>query len=370
MRVLRFVPWLAAHGPEPGELGAYLGQSQAELAGGCQAILEGNVLVEAVAGKRAAAEHVREDARQYPQPIPGVGHDRVVDQVGRATVLDLLDQVPEEQGRHAGVTVVEEAVAMAEPHVEHWREGGFDVRGVREVELERLRLEESVEATLELGADLGEAGIPLGERGDVVAVLPCVQGLLAQERVGFRRHGGIGDAGYRLARRRDQVGLERWPDETQDVAGEPEQRIGPIPLERRVVVEPERHVADLRMGHRLLVGSRKSIRCDHPPRSTCPGRAPVCRPLSNRPAPFTSMPTYPSASTTYRSVPPGKSRTRRACPARSRLRSMSRMSAQALSRRKPRPSSAWIVAGIPVKRQIAFSKLSGSGTQSVRRRVE
>jgi hypothetical protein len=49
-----------------------------------------------------------------------------------------------------------------------------------------------VEPSFDLRADLGQAGVLLGERGDVVAVRPCVQSLLAQERVGVRRDGGIG----------------------------------------------------------------------------------------------------------------------------------------------------------------------------------
>jgi hypothetical protein len=102
------------------------------------------VLVEAAAGDGVAAEDVGEDAREHPQPVPGLGHDRVVDEVRRAAVLDLLDEVPQEERRHAGVAVVEEAVAVAQPHVEQRRESGFDVRGVGEVELERLGLEESL----------------------------------------------------------------------------------------------------------------------------------------------------------------------------------------------------------------------------------
>jgi len=113
-------------------------------------------------------------------------------------VLDLLDEVPQEQGRHARVAVVEEAVAVSQPHVEERGEVGLDVGGVGEVELERLGFEEVVEAALDLGADLGQAGVLFGERGDVVAVLACVQGLLAQERVGFRRDGGIVNTGNGL----------------------------------------------------------------------------------------------------------------------------------------------------------------------------
>ena len=48
---------------------------------------------------------------------------------------------------------------------------------------------------------------------------------------------------------------------------------------------------------------------------------------------------------------------------------MSSRSAQAPSRTKPRSAMPWTVAGMPVSRHTARSKVSGSGTNSVSSRV-
>ena len=86
-----------------------------------------------------------------------------VDDQGRAAVLDLLDEVPEEQGPDPFVAAFEQGPAVVEDHLEQRGEGGLEVGDVGEVELEVLLFEQ---ATLEV---LGRSGPRKLSLSDVAA---------------------------------------------------------------------------------------------------------------------------------------------------------------------------------------------------------
>lgn len=75
---------------------------------------------------------------------------------GGAAVLDLLDEVPEEQGPNPFVTAFEERASVVEDHLEQRSEGGLQVGDVGEVEVQRLALEKLVVGGCHRGEGVGE----------------------------------------------------------------------------------------------------------------------------------------------------------------------------------------------------------------------
>src|SRR5262245_28351129 len=61
-------------------------------------------------------------------------------------------------------------VAVAEPDVEHRRERRLDIRGIGQMKLEGLGVEQADEAAVDFCGDLLQAGVLLRKRDDVTAM--------------------------------------------------------------------------------------------------------------------------------------------------------------------------------------------------------
>ena len=215
-------------------------------------VLDGDDLGEAVDRVGDDPQDVGEDPGQDAEPVRLVVDDGAVDVDGVAAVLDLLDEVPEEQRGDPVVARGVERLVVVEEELEDRRERRLEVGGVGEVELHRLRLQQLVERGDRLVQRLLDTRVPADQRLDVEAVHPRVLALLAREGVGLLAHVRVGDQRHRVLHHRQDEPLERDREHADRVADHRELGVLRVPDERHVVVEVERDLADLQVGHRAL----------------------------------------------------------------------------------------------------------------------
>src|ERR1039458_8172500 len=86
------------------------------------------------------AGDVIEDLGCLANSIPRVWRDVVVNTKRRASVLDFLDKVPQEQGADPFVTPLEKLASVVEDHLEQGGEGGLEIGDVGQGGSEERRL--------------------------------------------------------------------------------------------------------------------------------------------------------------------------------------------------------------------------------------
>src|ERR1035437_1873742 len=217
--------------------------------GGDVTVLQGNMVLEPGEYELVDAGDVIEDLGCLANSIPRVWRDVVVNTKRRASVLDFLDKVPQEQGADPFVTPLEKLASVVEDHLEQGCEGGLEIGDVGQVELDTLTLEELVIGSVGRLVGLLESRVALDHRFGMGTVGSSMLRFLAHEEVGLLGHFRIGEARVRLTGGRDDVALKGDGKERKGIAEKPEAGVSRLPLERHRVVDLEADVPHRQVCH-------------------------------------------------------------------------------------------------------------------------